>query len=248
MNVEMATPYDQGGSKCGPIDSLATPPAVGRRADDPKSKSRTARLKSKTKNIFSSSSSSRPPALATSNDVESSHDEAASHLPLRGGALQTLTASNEPIEVKNVEKIPEPSIFELWDEAYEELRKKDKALVEKYEAELSKNMVEMGILAAQQSAVAFSGLGKEQKYQQMKTLIDRKTEQIEKGAWKAKFRDHELSVKDLVVPVVGVVQWAKDYVGSALHTSPSGSLAWAGVCLLLPVRLASNLILDACKF
>lgn len=41
--------------------------------------------------------------------------------------------------------------------------------------------------------------------------------------------------KDLVEPVMSVVGWAKDYAGGALEASVYGSIAWAGVCLLLPV-------------
>lgn len=46
----------------------------------------------------------------------------------------------------------------------------------------------------------------------------------------------------VVEPVIGVVEWAKDYVGSALEPSPPASIAWAGVCLLLPVGSTSSLI------
>jgi hypothetical protein len=65
--------------------------------------------------------------------------------------------------------------------------------------------------------------------------ISTEDKEIDEGEWKLKFKDHELAVKDLVEPVVGVVEWAKDYVGTALGPSPYGSLAWAGVCVLLPV-------------
>ncbi|MCJ1310665.1 hypothetical protein MMC25_004331 [Agyrium rufum] len=46
-----------------------------------------------------------------------------------------------------------------------------------------------------------------------------------------------IAVRDLAKPVVGIVDWAQDYVGSALESSPYGSLAWAGICLLLPLVL-----------
>ncbi|KAF8855912.1 hypothetical protein BDZ45DRAFT_692165 [Acephala macrosclerotiorum] len=58
-----------------------------------------------------------------------------------------------------------------------------------------------------------------------------------KITWKLKFKGHELVVEDLIEPAVGVVEWAKDYVGTALETSPTGSIVWAGVCLLLPLVL-----------
>jgi len=71
----------------------------------------------------------------------------------------------------------------------------------------------------------------------MKTIITNKTKELESNQWKLKFKDHEFLVKDLVEPVVGIVEWAKDYVGTALTASPPASLAWGGVCLLLPLIL-----------
>ena len=73
----------------------------------------------------------------------------------------------------------------------------------------------------------------------MKILLNRRIEEIAAGEWKLKDKDNELPVKDLVEPVIGVLEWAKDFVGSALESSPSGSLAWAGVCLLLPLSKTS---------
>jgi hypothetical protein len=76
----------------------------------------------------------------------------------------------------------------------------------------------------------------------MKALLDQKIKEVEDGTWKIKFKDHEFVIKDLVEPVIGVVEWAKEYIGSALEPSPPASIAWAGVCLLLPVRATSSLI------
>ena len=69
----------------------------------------------------------------------------------------------------------------------------------------------------------------------MRVLLDKKIKEVEDESWKLKFNNHELAVKDLVVPVVGVIQWAKEFVGTALEPSPYASLAWSSVCLLLPV-------------
>lgn len=133
---------------------------------------------------------------------------------------------------ENVEKLISRPIVELWDEAYNELCKKDKSLVADYEAQLSKGLVGAVALAP---AIAFSRLGKIQRCQQMKVLLEQKIKEIDEGEWKLKFKDHELVVKDLVEPVVGVIDWAKDFVGTALEPSPYGSIAWAGVCVLLLV-------------
>jgi hypothetical protein len=153
-------------------------------------------------------------------------------------AIQSLY--EEPV----VEKLVQKSIVELCDEAYDELTKKNKSLVADYEAQLSKSIVAV----VGPSSTLFSELGKVQRHQQMKVLLDRRIEEIAAGQWKLKYKDHELAVKDLVEPVMGVLEWAKDFVGSALESSPSGSLAWAGVCLLLPVsKISRVLIFEECS-
>ncbi|GIJ91272.1 hypothetical protein Asppvi_010237 [Aspergillus pseudoviridinutans] len=112
-------------------------------------------------------------------------------------------------------------ISELWDEAFSELSKKDPDLVKDYEDEVYESL---------QPSTA-NGTSSSSRLQQMEALIDLKIQEVDNGRWKVRFKDHELAVKDLVEPVVGIVQWAKDYVGTALEASPTASLAWGGLFL-----------------
>jgi hypothetical protein len=199
--------------------------------------SKTPWLKSKATKVakvfsskFSKSATTSTSTLAaTSDDVGASQDKVGSEFPLHGGPSQS--SAGEPIVGESVSR----PIVELWDEAYDELSKKDKSLVADYEAQLSESLVGAVALAGQAPAIAFSGSGKIQRCQQMKVLLEQKIKEIDEGKWKLKFKDHELVVKDLVEPIVGVIDWAKDFVGTALEPSPYGSIAWAGVCVLLPV-------------
>ena len=120
------------------------------------------------------------------------------------------SSEGEPIVDESKEKSISPPIVELWDEAYQELSKKDKSLVADYEAQLSKSLTgAIGVPVAM-----FSGLGKIQRHEQMKVLLAKKIKEIEGGEWKLKFKDHELAVKGLVEAVVAVIDWAKDFVGA----------------------------------
>lgn len=83
--------------------------------------------------------------------------------------------------------------------------------------------------------MGFPGLGKHDRAQAMKILLENKVEELESGQWKIGFQNNQFAVKDLIEPVVGVVSWAKEYIGKAAQDSPYSSVAWAGVCLLLPV-------------
>lgn len=118
------------------------------------------------------------------------------------------------------------SIFELWNEAYEDLRAKQTVLITQYEQELAKI-----------SMVSIVNSCKEERCGQMVAVLKQKLGEMEDKRWKHNFMGHELKVKDLVEPVVGVLEWANDHVATALSSNPYGSLAWAGVGLLLPVSL-----------
>jgi hypothetical protein len=48
----------------------------------------------------------------------------------------------------------------------------------------------------------------------------------------------EVIVKEQVRKVVHAILSAKDYVGSAVIPEPHAALAWAGVLVILPVRIA----------
>lgn len=124
------------------------------------------------------------------------------------------------------------SIAELWNQAFEELRKRDPKLIEKYEEQLSWSVSTMV-----GTTVTMSGLGKVRRKEQMEMLVKRKLEEDENGKWKIPFGDDRIAIRDLAGSIVSIIDWGKQFVGLALQSSPYGSIAWAGVCLLLPVSI-----------
>ncbi|OBT97761.1 hypothetical protein VE01_05117 [Pseudogymnoascus verrucosus] len=120
----------------------------------------------------------------------------------------------------------EAPISELWNEAWDELRK-NTALFEDYEKRLT----------ASSSSVGLPSFEKCERAQMMKVLLEKKIDELESGQWKIGFQNNQFAVKDLIEPVVGVIDWAKEYIGKAAQASPYSSVAWAGVCLLLPLVL-----------
>lgn len=125
-------------------------------------------------------------------------------------------------------------IVELWNEAYEQLRKTDPTLVDKYEAEIS-----LKVSTMVGATVAMSGLGKISRKEQMEVLVRKKLEENENGKWRIPLGHDRIAIRDLAGYVVSIVDWGKEFVGTALESSPYGSIAWAGVCLLLPVSTFS---------
>lgn len=88
-------------------------------------------------------------------------------------------------------------------------------------------------------AVTLSG-SKEERKDQMATLLARKIAEVKMNTWRLKFGAQDIPLKDLAQPVVGIIQWADDYIAGALSASPYASLAWGGVSLLLPVSHSLN--------
>lgn len=69
----------------------------------------------------------------------------------------------------------------------------------------------------------------------MDGLVKRKLAEDEKGKWMIPFGDDRIAIRELAGSVVSIIDWGQSFVGEALQSSPYGSLAWTGVCLLLPV-------------
>jgi hypothetical protein len=70
---------------------------------------------------------------------------------------------------------------------------------------------------------------------QMAVFLNKKVEEVKNNTWKLKFGGQDIPLKDLARPVVGIIEWADDYISGALSTNPYSSIAWSGISLLLPV-------------
>lgn len=130
-------------------------------------------------------------------------------------------------------------IAELWNQAYEELRDKERKLINNYEKEINSSL---SILVGQ--TVILSGVDKVSRRLQMEELVRRKLADDENGKWAIPLGDDRIAIRDLAGSVASIIDWGKSFVGEALQFSPYGSLAWAGVCLLLPVSFFSIYFCD----
>ncbi|RYP87671.1 hypothetical protein DL770_004750 [Monosporascus sp. CRB-9-2] len=151
----------------------------------------------------------------------------------------------------------------LWDCAYAALRSKDSALVENYEKVLSRELktgvhqlhatnrvVNAG--GGSDSNTIDSGIpGRAQEYlDDTDNLIDNdptvRREQLDKiieagrqrmGQKKIKYNISgcEFVLQDQIAQAAKLVQWAKALVDEGVKASPGASIAWCGVCLVLPL-------------
>lgn len=122
-------------------------------------------------------------------------------------------------------EMPPPSVRELWDVAYGRLQDEDTALVSSFEE---------GLRSDANPGLTPSG-SKVSRREMMEGILKVKMEKINEEVWKLRFGTTEVQVKDMVEPVLGVVNRMNQYINDALSSNPYASLAWAGVSLLLPV-------------
>lgn len=112
---------------------------------------------------------------------------------------------------------------------YGRLQQENPKLIEKYEDSIRHN----GDLGTALASILVVG---PMKREQMEYVLMRKMEQVNRDAWKLKFGDStDVEVKDIVEPVLKVVDKANDFITNALDGNPQASIAWAGVSLSLPV-------------
>ena len=188
----------------------------------------------KFRSLFRSRSKSPQPVGSQAGDPSVNYsnithkDVANQRAPNTGPPQSSLMPTSGPR--RKADSPQDASITELWNVAYEELQVKEPKLIAAYE-QYALHSVTTVIGATS----GLSGLGKVRRREQMEILVKQKVDEDEKGQWKIPFGDDRIAVRDLAKPVVSIVSWAQEFVGDALEASPYGSLAWVGVCLLLPV-------------
>jgi hypothetical protein len=74
----------------------------------------------------------------------------------------------------------------------------------------------------------------------MSALVQKKVDDMEQAQSKLRLGNKEIKLRPQVDRVVKVVIYAKDFVTSAVSADPHAALAWAGVCVFLPVSLPQS--------
>jgi ankyrin repeat protein len=178
-----------------------------------------------------------------------------------GGPLQVPVGNCDP-QKDNGESSALPS---LWDRAYEALKIKDFELVEKYEKLLSRELQDTGAslirayVTAADPRVATGSQSNEpsSKPDQASKNLDETENQIDQdlqarrvqldkiakdglqrmdeGKTKYHIAGQEYVVQDQIAQTAALVLWAKEWIGKAIKVSPEASMAFAGVCMILPV-------------
>ena len=147
---------------------------------------------------------------------------AATHGPAAATTELKTTASDSRTVLEPV--LPR----DLWDEAYEALRRTNSKTVEQYEEIVTR---------VNQEDTHLAPVGSLARQEQLANLITRRLESMEKDQKSFMVAGKKVVLQEHLNKVIRIVMLTKDFVSSAVSAEPHAALAWAGVCVLLPVSV-----------
>ncbi len=123
---------------------------------------------------------------------------------------------------------------DLWDRAYESLRedKDGRKLMDAYEKILLSDLNDDHSFPA-----VAEGTGTSKRERDMSALVEKKVKAVDDARWKFQLGERTVEMKTQVDRIIKAILFAKDFVSSAASAEPHAALAWAGVCMLLPLLL-----------
>ena len=107
-------------------------------------------------------------------------------------------------------------------------KKNDPSLLEKYESLLWRELPE------RHNDNQISRAEPEQRQELLQRVTRIGLEHLSKKAT-YHIAGHEFRITDQIAQAAELLEWAKDWIGSAVEASPQASLAWSGICLVMPL-------------
>ncbi|KDN70108.1 hypothetical protein CSUB01_12021 [Colletotrichum sublineola] len=134
----------------------------------------------------------------------------------------------------------------LWSRAYDSLRGEDPRLVNRYENLLSRELEQHANSPVIPQDITPQGddldytenridPNPDKRQSQLKTITDRGLQRAGEKQMTYTLFGHAFVLKDQVAKAGQLIQTMKNLISEAVKVSPEASLAWAGVCVLLPV-------------
>ena len=81
--------------------------------------------------------------------------------------------------------------------------------------------------------------------QELLNIVSKTVQRVEEGG-EFRVAGRKVSIRKATDPILKFVMFAKDFITSAVSAEPHAALAWAGICVFLPVGLQS-LLLDGSR-
>ena len=119
---------------------------------------------------------------------------------------------------------------DLWKNAYEALKARDRDLVEDYTLCLAA-LNDVQIDCAQTSLPDFTP-------NEINNVVKKRLDYFEKKQLMIHLRGKPIKVREQGEKVIRFILWSHDFISTALSAQPYAALAWSGVSILLPVSCA----------
>ena len=162
-------------------------------------------------------SAERPDAHNTSVAVIALRPKASSDDPHKLAAVDTAAVVSEP---------PKPKIAtnDLWAEAYERCKLREKVLVDRYEQHMK-------------AYASSAGTAADDRFSPREIVEVVKARRVDLDAKELTFslRGESIAIREQGEKIVKFVLWFNSTISSALASQPYASLAWSGVSIILPV-------------
>ncbi|KAE8325540.1 WD40-repeat-containing domain protein [Aspergillus sergii] len=159
-----------------------------------------------------------------------------------GSAGSVRSAQGTPIKGEgegqddtNIARLGEKVMKDLWSEAYKKLHNDNSSLIESYEKVL---------LATETDQMVGRSPTKQEETDRQKriqNLVFCRLQDMEQGQFNIPRRSRQGVIGDYVRRTVHGILFAKDFVTAAISVEPHAALAWAGVVMVLPIRLTKQL-------
>ncbi|CEJ93529.1 hypothetical protein VHEMI09110 [[Torrubiella] hemipterigena] len=128
-----------------------------------------------------------------------------------------------------------PPVGLLWQRAYEQLRVEKTTLVSEYEKLLSRELPDSEALATAGGTTSSETIPDQPRQQQLKQIIDRGLERMQANTWHFTIAGEEYTIKQQVAVASQYALKAKAFIADAVSACPPASMAWAGICIILPL-------------
>ncbi|KAL1892390.1 hypothetical protein Sste5346_007128 [Sporothrix stenoceras] len=135
-----------------------------------------------------------------------------------------------------------PATQSLWDRAYDALAKKNTELVKDYEKLLAKEEQTTSSASRTEPPIqpvpprdVTCGPDYPSRQAQLNAVIEQGLRRMEGTKPTYNIAGHEFVLTDQITQAANLLLWAKDWINNAVQASPQASIAWAGVCLILPL-------------
>ncbi|KAK7393901.1 hypothetical protein QQX98_013314 [Neonectria punicea] len=146
---------------------------------------------------------------------------------------ESLTLHNSAMRREEAEAVAAQS---LWNRAYDGLRHKEEQLVDKYEELLSRELPpKTSAPGSDETNDRIDNTNLENRQEQLKTITGNGLRRMDEGKTKYTIFGHEFVPRDQIAQAAQYVQGMRTLVDEAVRVSPEASLAWAGVCTILPI-------------